>query len=808
MRHLLIAVLLLSLLAALVRGQSAPPQLTQTVVAGGGGASTQAPVRLDGTIGQGVVGTSSGGLFSLDAGFYLSTNNRPPLNNVPGAQATNEDTALIFGVGNAVSISDPDAGSTASVRVTLTAVNGTFSLGSTTGLTFTPANASNDGTNDAQAVFTGTLGDINAALVGLTFNPHANFNGAASLTLQTDDLGQHGEGGNQFDTDAVNINVNAVNDQPMADSQSLTTNEETPLGFTLTGSDTETAAASLIYTVTVPPAHGTLSGTAPNLTYTPADGYAGPDSLKFTVTDGGDGSAATSTSAEATVSFNVAALPDISVRDARVAEPTTGTKLMLFTVVLERAATNTVSVDFNTSSASPAPGVAEADSDYDPSGGTLIFLPGQRMQTIAVKVMRDDTVEPDETFLLELSNASGGRIADATATGTITQSTTPSRLLISELRTSGPAGAADDFVELYNNTDSPLTVSASDASGGYGVFKIGGDCNAMPSLVAVIPNGTVIPPRGHYLLVGTDYSLADTGGTGAATGDQTLPDDIENDANLAVFDTADVANLSALTRLDAVGFGAKVGNNCNLLREGNSLGAASGSTLEYSYHRKLCDFVQGQNCQTPGTPKDTDNNASDFTFADTLGTELVGTGQRLGAPGPENLASPLKNSLVSNQDLDSSALSSAQPNRLRDTTANPANNSTFGTLSLRRRVVNNTGGNVTRLRFRIIEITTLPAPTGFADIRALTSTNISVTNVNDPATCGNSPTPCTVTVQGTTLEQPPGQPNGGGLNATLAVGTVTLATPLAPGTSVNLHFLLGVQRTGLFRFLVVTEALP
>jgi hypothetical protein len=89
---------------------------------------------------------------------------------------------------------------------------------------------------------------------------------------------------------------------------------------------------------------------------------------------------------------------------------------------------------------------------------------------------------------------------------------------------------------------------------------------------------------------------------------------------------------------------------------------------------------------------------------------------------------------------------------------------------------------------------------------------VSVSNVNDAGTClastGSSTTPCTVTVQGTTLEQPPTQPNGGGINSSMAAGTVTLATPLANGASVNVQFLLGVQTTGTFRFLVIIEALP
>jgi hypothetical protein len=46
------------------------------------------------------------------------------------------------------------------------------------------------------------------------------------------------------------------------------------------------------------------------------------------------------------------------------------------------------------------------------------------------------------------------------------------------------------------------------------------------------------------------------------------------------------------------------------------------------------------------------------------------------------------------------------------------------------------------------------------------------------------------------------------LNSSLSAGTVTLGTPLAPGAAINVQFLLGVQTTGSFRFIVIVEALP
>ncbi|HEU5131715.1 MAG TPA: HYR domain-containing protein, partial [Pyrinomonadaceae bacterium] len=94
-------------------------------------------------------------------------------------------------------------------------------------------------------------------------------------------------------------------DAPSANSQAVTTNSNTPVAITLTGNDLETGAADLVFEVTSGPAHGSLSGSGANLTYTPNANYSGPDSFQFTVRDSGDGSAAALTSTAATVSITV-----------------------------------------------------------------------------------------------------------------------------------------------------------------------------------------------------------------------------------------------------------------------------------------------------------------------------------------------------------------------------------------------------------------------------------------------------------------------------------------------------------------------
>jgi hypothetical protein len=213
------------------------------------------------------------------------------------------------------------------------------------------------------------------------------------------------------------------------------------------------------------------------------------------------------------------------------------------------------SVNFTTLDQAPANNHAVAGQDYTASSGTVNFATGEQVKTISIPVLADaNNTEINETFLVVLSIPVNVTITDGTATGTILVSGPASPLLITELRTSGPAGAGDDFVEVYNNSDQPYTVNASDASGGYGLFKMGATCGDTPVLIGTIPNGTVIPARGHYLFVGSAYSLANYGGSGAATGDQTLLSDIENDRNVGIFTTALVVNLSTANRLDAVGF--------------------------------------------------------------------------------------------------------------------------------------------------------------------------------------------------------------------------------------------------------------
>ena len=369
------------------------------------------------------------------------------------------------------------------------------------------------------------------------------------------------------------------------------------------------------------------------------------------------------------------------------------------------------------------------------------------------------------------------------------------QLKISEFRVRGPSGANDEFIEIYNPSATVHVVAAASGTG-YGVAASDGTTRCS------IPNGTNIPAHGHYLCTNSNaYSLS-----GYATGDATYTTDIPDNAGIAIFNNnTGGGSYSLANRMDAVGSTSEANTT---YKEGTGYPALTPFSIDYAWVRDQCgksgSITIPDYCVQAGLPKDTGSNAVDFYFVDTNGTS-AGGGQRLGAPGPENLSGPRHNTPATNQSLlDPCVGADAPPNQVRDVTSDPANNSTFGTLDIRRTIINNTGANITRLRFRVVDLTTFPAPSGFADLRPRTSTSVVVNVDRAPCGSGNS----NITVQGTTLEQPPSQPNGGGFNSSLSAGTVTPGTPLANGAGFDVRFLMGIQQNGDFRIGLMIEALP
>ena len=105
------------------------------------------------------------------------------------------------------------------------------------------------------------------------------------------------------------VSSGLTNAAPTADAQSVELDEDSSVDIVLTGSDPDGEVVS--YNVTEQPQHGSLSGSAPELTYTPDANFDESDSFEFSVTDN-EGAV----SSEATVSITVH-----PVNDPPTAEP-------------------------------------------------------------------------------------------------------------------------------------------------------------------------------------------------------------------------------------------------------------------------------------------------------------------------------------------------------------------------------------------------------------------------------------------------------------------------------------------------------
>ena len=136
-----------------------------------------------------------------------------------------------------------------------------------------------------------------------------------------------------------------------------------------------------------------------------------------------------------------------------------------FTVTLDKAATETVTVDYATSD-----GTADAGDDYTSTSGTLTFDAGETSKTVSVSIADDTEDESDETFTVTLSNASGADLGTKTATGTIRNrtvvvETTPSVSIAGGSGTEGDDDEIDFTVTLDEAASGNVTVDYATSDG-------------------------------------------------------------------------------------------------------------------------------------------------------------------------------------------------------------------------------------------------------------------------------------------------------------------------------------------------------
>jgi choice-of-anchor C domain-containing protein len=132
-----------------------------------------------------------------------------------------EDAPFTFDGVDAVSVTDPDAGSN-TIAATIAVAHGVVSA--------TGTGVSNSGTGAIS--FSGTLAELNAALSTLTYAGAAGYSGEDRLHVSVDDLGQSGTGGRAWGSRTIVLDVSPVNDGPAGADKTVSVTEDAALVFT------------------------------------------------------------------------------------------------------------------------------------------------------------------------------------------------------------------------------------------------------------------------------------------------------------------------------------------------------------------------------------------------------------------------------------------------------------------------------------------------------------------------------------------------------------------------------------------------
>jgi len=236
----------------------------------------------------------------------------------------------------------------------------------------------------------------NGSLIGdvpnVTYIPNVNFVGNDSFTFNVSD--------GASTSDPATVDISVTNTAPVAVSQSISVDANTDADIVLVATDGNNDP--LTYQIATIPTGGTLSGTPPNVIYTPDASFTGNDSFTFTANDGA------ATSLPATVDINIPdSVPEpFSFTD--IPEITPSTEIISETVTITGLAVSSV--------------VSISDGEYSIDGGAYTAVSGTitNNQTIAVRVISSATAGAVVNAVLDI-----GGIQDTFSVTTSSDVTAP-----------------------------------------------------------------------------------------------------------------------------------------------------------------------------------------------------------------------------------------------------------------------------------------------------------------------------------------------------------------------------------------------
>jgi len=410
-------------------------------------------------------------------------------------------------------------------------------------------------------VFDGTHGTVSLGPEGnITFTPEANFNGPATFTYLVCDNGSPSECSEQ--TATVNVTVNAVNDPPEAQGDTLTTDEDTVGTGNVLSNDTDVDNANLTAVLATGPSHGTLDlNDDGSYTYTPAEDYNGPDSFTYNATDGTDDSNV------ATVSITVNAVNDapVAVDDTATTPEDTPVEI-LASELFQNDSTGPANESGQTLHISAVSGATNGQAELN-GAGNVLFTPAPNFNGLA------------SFHYTVCDNGTPEKCYEGTAT-----------VLVTVIAVNDRPIADDQLVKTNEDTAKLITLSATDVDNGSLTYKVTslpthgklykGDSQLATDEITSASSSNPVALNGNQLTYKPDPNYNNTGGATADTfkflaNDGTLDSNeatisvtvtAVNDAPVAVNDSYSTNQGNALT-VNAPGV---LGNDTDADNSGNT----------------------------------------------------------------------------------------------------------------------------------------------------------------------------------------------------------------------------------------------
>jgi hypothetical protein len=291
--------------------------------------------------------------------------------------------------------------------------------------------------------------------------------------------------------------------------------------------------------------------------------------------------------------------PTISIDDVTVTEGDSGTVNAVFTVTLSGQSAQAITVTAQTADAT-----ATAGTDYTATGPTVLTFPsrGALTQTFTVPVLVDNLNELNETFVVNLTNPTGGAtIAKAQGVGTILDDDgAPALSIVDVSQNEGNAGTTTFTfnVVLLPASGQPVSVVAQTATAGSDYTATGPTTltfapgvTSQPFAVQVV--GDTVPEADETFVVNltnaVNAGIADAQAVGTIRNDDSLPsirinDVSQNEGNAGTTSFAFTVSLNAasgqtVTVVAQAGSGPTGG--ANLATAGTDFTITSPTTLTF-----------------------------------------------------------------------------------------------------------------------------------------------------------------------------------------------------------------------------------